>query len=106
MARIGQSRALEELARLEGLPSPHHAQAQLIQDSRTVGCELRRTDKEFVGLAAVSCGARGLCRLDHPEHVGVLRGYRFDVAQRFLASRIARRGVYAGSLSRPGRAGP
>src|SRR5437762_7010178 len=91
MARISQSRALEELARLEGFPSPHHAQAQLIQDGRVVGRELRRTDKELIGLAAASCGARGLCRLDHPEHGGVLRGYRFDVAQRFLADRKSTR---------------
>jgi hypothetical protein len=49
-----------------------------------LGRELRRTDKELIGLAAASCGARGFCRLDHPEHGGVLRGYRFDVAQRVL----------------------
>src|SRR2546421_8357270 len=84
MVRIGRGRVLEELPGLESVPTLHHPHAELVQDGRVFGRELRRADKELIGLAAASCGAGGLCRLDHPEHGGVLRGYRFDVVQRVL----------------------
>src|SRR5207245_2236679 len=91
MVRVSLGRALEELPGLESVRTLHHPHAELVQDGRVAGRELRRADEELLGLGAASRGARGLCRLDHPEDGGVLRGCRFNVAQRFLASRFARR---------------